>query len=403
MNIYWLVIIGCILVAVAGGLVCYFVILRKKPHGESLHQLLQKMFFEHHEKFLTFFNEHQLQQQARLMDFKETIQKAFYAHREKFDEHQLSSLKLLQESLQTALEQHSQHLTQRVDTLTDKTDNRLKEISGQVEKRLSEGFEKTTATFTDVIKRLALIDEAQKKITELSSNVVSLQEVLADKRSRGAFGEIQLSALIRNVLPESHFAFQHTLSNSKRVDCILFLPQPTGNVVIDAKFPLDSYRNMTDLSNSTEGIKTARQQFRQDIKKHIYDIASKYIIAGETSEFAVMFIPSEAVFAEIHSHFYDLVEAAHQARVSMVSPSTMMAIITTVRAVIKDVETQKQVHIIREHLGKLAKDFERFQIRMNNLATHIGQAHDDVKEVHISAKKITSRFNQIERVEIEQK
>ncbi|MBN1684089.1 MAG: DNA recombination protein RmuC [Gammaproteobacteria bacterium] len=361
------------------------------------------MFFEHHEKFLTFFNEHQLQQQARLMDFKETIQKAFYAHREKFDEHQLSSLKLLQESLQTALEQHSQHLTQRVDTLTDKTDNRLKEISGQVEKRLSEGFEKTTATFTDVIKRLALIDEAQKKITELSSNVVSLQEVLADKRSRGAFGEIQLSALIRNVLPESHFAFQHTLSNSKRVDCILFLPQPTGNVVIDAKFPLDSYRNMTDLSNSTEGIKTARQQFRQDIKKHIYDIASKYIIAGETSEFAVMFIPSEAVFAEIHSHFYDLVEAAHQARVSMVSPSTMMAIITTVRAVIKDVETQKQVHIIREHLGKLAKDFERFQIRMNNLATHIGQAHDDVKEVHISAKKITSRFNQIERVEIEQK
>lgn len=335
-----------------------------------------------------------------------------HQQRIQFDEHQIKSLKLLQESLQSgmseirqqvtaALNNYAEILGKQMEKLTSETDARLKEISGQVEKRLSEGFEKTTATFADVLKRLALIDEAQKKITELSSNVVSLQEVLADKRSRGAFGEVQLTSLIRNVMPENTFAFQHTLSNNKRADCILFLPEPTGNVVIDAKFPLENYRRITDIHLSENERYEAEGLFKQDIRKHIQDIADKYILPGETSDGAMMFIPAEAIFAEIHAHHPDLVEIAQKARVWMVSPTTMMAILTTARAVLKDAATRKQIHIIQEHLGMLGKDFERFQERMDALAKHIEQAHDDAQQVKTSSRKITSRFNKIEKVELE--
>ncbi|MBB72797.1 MAG: DNA recombination protein RmuC [Legionellales bacterium] len=331
--------------------------------------------------------------------------------RQDFDKHQLETLKTLQDSLTKTLTMIQSQITetlkfnneqvgQQIIKLTNNTNERLKEISGQVEKRLTEGFEKTTATFADVVKRLALIDEAQKKITELSSNVVSLQEVLADKRSRGAFGEVQLTNLIRNLMPESNFSFQYSLSNGKRVDCMLFLPEPTGNIAVDAKFPLESYRLMTDINRGDAERKAAEQQFRQDIRKHISDIADKYIIAGETSEGAVMFIPAEAIFAEIHAHYPELIERAHKAKVWLVSPTTMMAILTTARAVLKDAATQKQVHIIQEHLGVLAKDFDRFQHRMDALAKHIDQAQEDVKNVNVSARKISSRFNKIEQVEL---
>jgi DNA recombination protein RmuC len=253
-----------------------------------------------------------------------------------------------------------------------------------------------------VLTHLTRIDEAQKKITELSSNVVSLEEVLADKRSRGAFGEVQLSALVRNVMPESGFALQHTLSNGRRADCVLFLPDPTGNVVIDAKFPLESYQRMLDDTLAESDRQQAQRQFRLDIKKHMEDIAARYIIPGETSDGAVMFIPAEAVFAEIHAHFPELVEEAFRKRVWLVSPTTMMAILTTARAVLKDAATREQVHIIQDHLRALAKDFDRFRGRMDNLARHIGQAHQDVSDVNVSARKISSRFEKIERVELEE-
>lgn len=276
----------------------------------------------------------------------------------------------------------------------------LKDLSVQVEKRLSDGFDKTTSTFTDIVKRLALIDDAQKKLTELSTNVVSLQEILVDKRSRGAFGEIQLKNLVQNVLPQENYAFQHTLSNSARADCILFLPEPTGNVVIDSKFPLENFQIMTDFNATDPERKKAQQNFKQDIKKHINDIASKYIIAGETSEGAILFIPAEAVFAEIHAHFPDLVEFAQRLSVWFASPTTLMAILTIARAVLKDSATKQHIHIIQEHLRYLADDFGRFEQRMNNLAKHIDQAHQDVQQVHTSAKKITSRFSQIEKGEL---
>jgi len=252
-----------------------------------------------------------------------------------------------------------------------------------------------------VLKRLALIDEAQKKITELSSNVVSLQEVLADKRSRGAFGEVQLNALIANVLPAQSYALQHQLSNGRQVDCMLFLPEPSGNLAIDSKFPLESYQRMTDISLAESDRLKAERQFKQDVRKHISDISERYIIPGETADSALMFIPAEAIFAEIQDHHPDLVDVSHQTRVFLVSPTTLMAILNTARAVIKDDATRKQVHIIQEHLRMLAKDFSRFQTRMDKLASHIDQAQKDVSEVHISARKISGRFEKIEQVELE--
>ena len=277
---------------------------------------------------------------------------------------------------------------------------RLAEISGQVEQRLDKGFEKTTETFTDVVKRLAMIDEAQKRITELSTNVVSLQEILTDKRSRGAFGEVQMAGLIRNVMPEGSFSLQHTLSNGTRADCVMFLPDPTGNLAIDSKFPLNSFQKMMDDEATETERAVAQKQFKLDIRKHINDISIKYIIENETADGAIMFIPAEAVFAEIHAHQPELVEEANRARVWMVSPTTLMAVLTTARAVLKDSATRKQVHVIQEHLVNLAKDFDRFRKRMNNLSKHIKQANKDVDEVHVSANKISGRFERIERVEI---
>jgi len=304
--------------------------------------------------------------------------------------------------ISTALQQNREELSKRFDRLTDSTDQRLKEISGQVEKRLDEGFKRTTETFSRVLEHLCRIDEAQKRITELSTNVVSLQEVLADKRSRGAFGEVQLTALIRSLLPENAFSLQHSLSTGVRADCMLFLPEPSGHIAIDAKFPLESYRRMINLELPEVEREHAASQFRQDIRKHISDIAGKYIIADETSDGAVMFIPSEPIFAEIHGHFPELVEEAHRRRVWLVSPTTMMAILTTARAVLKDAATREQVHVIQLHLNSLSKDFSRFQERMERLSKHINMAQKDVDEVNVSARKISNRFGQIEKVELDQ-
>ena len=304
------------------------------------------------------------------------------------------------EELSQSLLVNAEQLSKRMNELTATTKKELTEISKQVEQRLSEGFDKTTKTFTDILKRLALIDDAQKKITELSTNVVSLQEVLADKRSRGAFGEVQLNALIRNVLPEQSFSLQHTLSNGKIADCILFLPSPTGNVVIDSKFPLESYRKMADNQLGEHDRKVAERQFKVDIKKHINDISNKYLIDNETADGAVMFIPAEAVFAEIHAHHSDLVDYANKKRVWLTSPTTLMAILTTARSVLKDEATRKQIHIIQAHLSELAVDFDRFKSRFANLAKHIDQAATDVKQIHTSAEKITNRFEKIEQVEL---
>lgn len=366
------------------------------------------------EQLIVQFNHFREEQTKQASELKEQLQQAFANHRARFEERQFEALKILQDTLQKgvnenrqqvkeALTDYAKELGRRIDQLTQTTETKLKEINQQVEKRLAEGFEKTNETFGDIIKRLAFIDAAQQKITELSTNVVSLEEILNDKRSRGAFGEVQLSALIHNMIPEPHFSFQHLLSNNKRPDCMLFLPEPTGNIAIDAKFPLENYRLLIDSSISEIEKQQAERQFKADIKKHIQTIAEKYIIPGETADGAVMFIPAEAVFSEIHAKHSDLVEFAYQAKVWLVSPTTMMAILTTSRAVLKDAATRQQVHEIQKHLRMLAKDFDRFQERMENLAKHISKAHNDMEQVQTSSRKITQRFGLIERAELDAK
>ena len=292
-------------------------------------------------------------------------------------------------------------LGETTDKLNARIDQRLEQISGKVNERLDEGFKKTNETFVNVMQRLATIDEAQKKIETLTGSVVSLQELLGNKQSRGAFGEVQLEALVRNVMPPAAFEMQYTLPNGARADCVLRLPDPTGLVCVDSKFPLENYHRMLapDVNDVERAL--AQRQFRADIRKHVDDIAKKYILPDVTLDGAVMFVPAEAVFAEIHAYHSEVVDHANSKRVWIVSPTTLMAVLNTARAVLKDVETRKQIHVIREALGRLGQDFRRFEERMQKLADHIRLAHQDAEDVQTSSRKITQQFQRIEAAELE--
>jgi len=307
-----------------------------------------------------------------------------------------------QELIQTSFRNATQHLSGSVETLIKTMDTRLEQISGKVAERLDEGFKKTNETFASVMARLATIDEAQKKIDGLTTNVVSLQHLLGDKRSRGAFGEVQLEGLVRNILPPDAYSFQERLSNGNRVDCLLILPPPTGKVPVDAKFPLENYHRMLDQDLAESDKLAARKQFKLDIKKHIEDISQKYLIRNETSDGAVMFVPAEAVFAEIHAYHSDLVEYAMHQHVWIVSPTTLMAVLNTARAVMKDVQMREQVHIIQSELGKLSMDFRRFDERMKRLADNIRKANEEAGQVEITSRKISDHFARIEAVEMKE-
>ena len=340
-------------------------------------------------------NDLQLSQQEALSKIREEIT-------EKIHKTLSEQGKAQQETLQNSLKNTALQLIASVETLTKSVDKRLEAITGKVQERLDEGFKKTNQTFISVMERLATIDEAQKKIDGLTTNMVSLQELLGDKRSRGAFGELQLEGLIKNILPPDSYSFQHTFSKGVRADCVLFLPDPTGTVAVDSKFPMENYQKMFDVNLTDIDKAKAQKQFKLDVKKHINDIASKYIITDETSDGAVMFLPAEAVFAEIHAYHPELIQEAMAKKVWLVSPTTLMAVLNTARAVLKDVETRKQVHIIKSELGKLGKEFDRFDTRMKKLADNIRQAHENAQDVHITSQKITQRFTQIEKVELEE-
>lgn len=330
------------------------------------------------------------------------VMRKLLAQQEKLieDKHR-EMLKDLHEALTKQGDRLSEVLSKTSEQLRSMVEGRLDQIGGKVTERLDEGFKKTNETFTSVMTRLATIDEAQKKIDGLTTNMVSLQELLGDKRSRGAFGEVQLEALVRNILPVGAYALQYTLSNGNRADCVLRLPPPTGMVAVDSKFPLENYHRTFDRDTSDAERALAQKQFKLDVRKHVDDIAGKYILPPETCDGAVMFVPAEAIFAEIHAYHADVVDYAMQKRVWIVSPTTLMAVLNTARAVLKDVETREQVHIIKHELSRLGKDFERFDERMKKLADHIRQANQDVEDVHISSRKISQRFAQIEAVELD--
>ena len=371
------------------------------------HQRLQAD--QHHDKLQQALTVqiHQLH-----IDLQQVVQTGQHSIYEKVMQGQLINQQLITETVQRQMmdvreqinhsfKQHTGSLSTHLQALTEEIRAHLQGLTQQVNHRLAEGFEKTSSTFIDVVKRLTIIDEAQKKITELSSHVVSLQDILVDKRARGAFGEVQLATLIANMIPSTHYSLQYTLSNQKRADCILFLPEPTGNVVIDAKFPLETYQKLMNTDAASVERKSLQQQFRQDLQKHIKDIAEKYIIPNETTDGAVMFIPAESIFSEVHANYPEVIAMSQRLKVWLVSPSTLMAVLTTARAVLKDDATRRQVHIIQKHLHSLADDFQRFEKRMDKLTKHIDLAHQDVNEVNTSAKKISQRFQKIESVELE--
>lgn len=307
-----------------------------------------------------------------------------------------------QELLQNTLRSMGAQITQQAEAMTKTVDGRLEQISGKVNERLDEGFKKTNETFANVMARLAVIDEAQKKIDSLTTNVVSLQQVLSDKSARGAFGEVQLEALVRDTLPPGVYEFQAAVGNGReKADCVLTMPDGSTRMAIDSKFPLSNYRIAIDATQPEAARTVARKQFATDVKKHINDIASKYIQPEANADAAVMFIPSEAVFAEIIGNHADVVAQAQAQRVWLTSPTNLMALLHIVRAMIRDAEMRKQAAVIKHELGKLGGDFGRFQERMDKLATHIKQANDDAEQVQISSRKISGHFERIKSVEIE--
>ena len=290
-------------------------------------------------------------------------------------------------------------------SLNEKIENRLNLINDKVNERLDENFEKTNKTFASVLERLSKIDEAQKKIDVLSNDIVSLQSVLTDKKTRGIFGEVNLNNIMSNVFGEHNdkiYKMQYTLPNDTIVDCALFAPEPLGLVGIDSKFPLEHYQEMVDKNKSVVEREAATKLFKLDMKKHIDAISSKYIINGVTSDQAILFLPAEAIFAEVNAYHSDIIEYAYKKRVWITSPTTLISTLTTIQVIIKNIERDKYTSIIHKELNLLSTEFKRYKDRWDKLYRSIETVSKDVKDIHNTTEKITKRFDSINQVEMEQ-
>jgi DNA recombination protein RmuC len=305
-----------------------------------------------------------------------------------------------------AVQQHLQMaLTQQVETV-QRVERSLREqeqaLSKVVSERLDQSEKATGQVVTDLRERLARIDEAQKKIGELSTQVVGLQEILSNKQARGAFGEVQLNDLVQSALPPSAYEFQSTLSTGARADCLLKLPNPPGSIAIDAKFPLESYRLLQAVKpGDAQALNAAQRAFQLAMRKHIVDIRDRYILPGETAESALLFLPSEAIYAELHANFAAVVDESYKARVWIVSPTTMMATLNTVRAVLKDVRMREQAGEIQKQVGMMLADVKRLDERVDNLKRHFAQTEKDLREIDISSTQISKRGERIVATEFE--
>ena len=298
----------------------------------------------------------------------------------------------------------NRNLNEDINHLNEKIENRLNIINDRVNERLDENFEKTNKTFTNVLERLSKIDEAQKKIDSLSNDIVSLQSVLTDKKSRGIFGEVNLKHILSSVFGDGNdkiYRIQYSLDNNTIVDAALFAPEPLGLIGIDSKFPLENYRIMVDKRFSQKDRETACKLFKNDVKKHIDDIANKYIIEGVTSNQAIMFLPAEAIFAELNAYHSDILEYAYKKRVWITSPTTLMSTLTTIQVIIKNMERDKYAKVIGEELNKLSVEFARYKDRWDKLSRSIQTVSKDVEEIHTTTNKITKRFDSINKVEID--
>lgn len=301
-------------------------------------------------------------------------------------------------------------LNTNFNTLNDKIEDRLIKINEKVNERLDINFERTNKTFNSVIERLAKIDEAQKKIDSLSNDIVSLQSVLTDKKTRGIFGEVNLKHILTSIFGESSniYKMQYTFENGTIADAVLFAPEPLGTIAIDSKFPLENYRILVDKKKTEQERNIAEKQFKLDVKKHIDAISSKYIIHGITSDQAIMFLPAEAIFAELNAYHSEIIEYAYSKKIWIASPTTLISTLTTIQLVIRNIEKDKYTTIIHQELNKLSLEFARYKERWGKLSRSIETVSKDVNEVNISTEKITKRFDAInnyngEKKEIEEK
>ena len=297
----------------------------------------------------------------------------------------------------------TRNLNQDFNTLNEQLEKRLIAINEKVNERLDENFDKTNKTFMNVIERLSKIDEAQKKIETLSTDIVSLQSILTDKKTRGIFGEVNLKHILSNVFGErndSIYRLQYTLSTGVIADSVVFAPEPLGTIAIDSKFPLEHYQLMTDKKLSPELRENYEKMFRQDMKKHIDAIANKYIIPGETTDQAILFLPAEAIFAEVNAYHPDIINYAYKKRVWITSPTTLISTLTVIEMIIKNMERDKYTSIIHDELNKLGLEFARYKERWDKLARSIQTVNKDVENVSITTDKITKKFESINRVEV---
>ena len=300
-------------------------------------------------------------------------------------------------------EELAQHLKKSFDELSNIVALKLDQINSKVEERLKEGFENVDKTFKEIITGIAKISEAQKKIEQLSGEVVSLQNVLSDKKSRGIFGEVQLNSILKSIFGENRELYDtqyQLVEDGEKVvaDAVIKAPEPVGLIAIDSKFPLENYTNMIGAKEEAER-KRYESSFKQNLKKHINDISSKYIVKGKTANMAILFLPAEAIFAEINAYHQDILEYARQKSVWMASPTTLMALLTTVQAIVRDVKTQEQAKKIQEELSKLSKNFRLYKERWEKLSRHIDTVSKDVKDIHVTTKKISNEFERIEKVD----
>lgn len=307
--------------------------------------------------------------------------------------------------MMTAMETRFADVQQRMnDRLGDNAMKQARALA-EMQERLTESLhgnsKRTVTSLTQLQERLAVIDKAQDNITKLSGDVLSLQDILSNKQTRGAFGEIQLNDIVSKALPSDSYSLQHTLSNGKRADCLIYLPNPPGPIVIDSKFPLEPYEALR-AANSPEELAQAARLLKGSLRKHIRDISEKYILDGETADGALMFLPSEAVYAELHANFTDVVREGFAAKVWIVSPTTCMATLNTMRAILKDARMREQAGAIRKELGLLHKDVERLGDRVSNLDRHFGQAAKDISEIKVSADKAGRRALRLDNFDFEE-
>ena len=296
----------------------------------------------------------------------------------------------------------STNLNNDFEKLNDRIEHKLNMINDHVNERLDVNFEKTNKTFTSVLERLSKIDEAQKKIDSLSTDILSLQSILTDKKTRGIFGEVNLKHILVSVFGENNdkiYKLQYTFETGVIADCVLFAPEPLGMVAIDSKFPLDNYRLMIDKKAGIVERQNAEKNFKSDVKKHIDAIASKYIIKGVTSNQAIMFLPAEAIFAELNAYHPDIIDYAYKKRVWLASPTTLMSTLTTIELVIKNIEKDKYTSVIHEELNKLSVDFKRYKERWDKLSRSIDTVSRDANDIHITTDKISKRFDAINNVD----